>query len=103
MRPDSVGIAFTERGERHEDFIQCRHCGRHVVFKSALDEAVKGRAVMSFCARCNGPCCHTCTQCVPQERQLENIEAGRPVLTPTNPFAAFPANPLILPAAFPGK
>lgn len=99
MRVDSVGIAFTDRGERHEDYIQCRHCGRHVLFASALNEAVKGRAAMSFCSRCNGPCCHGCSECVPHERQIENAEAGRGVLTPSNPLAAFPRNPL----AFPGK
>jgi len=102
-RIDSVGIVLTDHGERHEDWIQCRHCGRHVLFASALDEAVKGRAAMSFCAKCDGPVCHACAECVPQERQIENIEAGRAVLTPTKPFAAFPRNPLILPASFPGK
>ena len=95
-RIDSVGITITDRGERQEDYIQCRHCGRHELFASALNEAVKGRAVMSFCAKCNGPVCHGCGECIPQERRLENIEAGRHALTPAAPFAAFPRNPLVL-------
>jgi hypothetical protein len=94
---DGVGIAHTGGGERQMDFIHCCHCGRAVLFASALNDAVKGTAQMGFCGKCNAPRCHDCAECVPVERQIENMEAGRLVLTPSAPFAAFPRNPLILP------
>lgn len=95
MRNVGTGIYHDPSGEKQADFIHCCHCGRAVLFASAVNEAVKGRAQMSFCSRCNHPCCHDCTECVPVERQIENMEAGRLLLSPTAPFAAFPHNPLI--------
>jgi len=56
--------------------LQCVHCGRHFPLSPG-----SGR-IRGFCQRCNGPICGPgCAECVPQERQLENVEAGRPVLT----------------------
>lgn len=59
-----------------EKTIQCVHCGAHHVIKEAFERACQGK--LGFCARCNGPTCGRaiCEPCVPQEQQLENMEAG---------------------------
>ena len=63
--------------------LQCVHCGRHWV------PAPGSGRLRGYCAKCDGPVCGPdCLECVPHERQLENLEAGRPVLT---------TRPLILP------
>lgn len=97
LRPDGVGQIFTEFGEKQADYLHCCHCGKSHLVASALNELCAGKPALGFCARCNHPTCPTCTECVPNERQIENIEAGRPVLTPAPVMAAFPANPLWIP------
>ena len=60
--------------------IACGHCGKHHVIRHG-----SGRwRVLGFCALCNRMVCGpTCTgNCVPQEAQVENIEAGRDVDAP---------------------
>jgi hypothetical protein len=57
--------------------IQCVHCGQHWVPKpgSGIERG--------FCMNCNGPICgRKCAECVPQEAQVENLEAGRPLDAP---------------------
>ena len=55
-----------------EDTLQCVHCGMHWQVKPG------SRNVRGFCGRCNGPICGAkCLECVPIERGLENMEAGR--------------------------
>jgi hypothetical protein len=55
--------------------IQCVHCGRHWVARPG-----SGR-IRGFCLRCHGPICGPgCAECVPIEQQLDNLEAGRPIL-----------------------
>lgn len=57
--------------------LQCCHCGTHWI-----PQPGSGR-IRGWCSRCNGPVCGPgCAECVPHERQIENIEAGRDVLTP---------------------
>lgn len=60
-----------------EKTVQCVHCGAHHVIKNAFKRATEGK--LGFCARCNGITCGRaiCEPCVPQEQQLENMEAGR--------------------------
>ena len=53
------------------DTLQCVHCGMHW----PVDPSAVGRG---FCGRCNGPICgKKCLACVPIDRGLENLEAGR--------------------------
>ena len=55
-----------------EDTLQCVHCGMHWQVKPGSGN------VRGFCGRCNGPICGAkCLECVPIERGLENMEAGR--------------------------
>lgn len=57
--------------------IQCVHCSRHWVSQPG-----SGR-IRGWCTRCNGPVCGPgCAECVPKERQLENMEAGLPANVP---------------------
>lgn len=60
----------------HEKTVQCVHCGAHHHIKNAFEQATLGK--LGFCARCNGITCgrELCEACVPQEQQLENMEAG---------------------------
>ncbi len=54
--------------------LQCAHCGKHWIVVPG-----SGR-VRGFCMRCNGPICGPkCAECLPAEKQIENIEAGRPL------------------------
>lgn len=78
-KPSGVLITTPEEGgpEVQVDTVQCVHCGRHWVWERAVLEAMKGE--LGFCQRCGGITCGAaCQACVPQEQQLENIEAGRP-------------------------
>ena len=58
------------------------------MFLGVLD--AKGREVLGYCARCNGVHCPSCAECVPAERQLENIEAGRSPLDVSRVTVAIP-------------
>lgn len=54
---------------------KCVHCGRHFHARPGSGK------IRGYCARCNGVFCSpTCTACVPEEQQLDNREAGRPLL-----------------------
>lgn len=58
--------------------LTCCHCQATWIVK-------KGSGIKrGFCQNCMGYTCGnpTCEACVPAERQIENIEAGRPLLTP---------------------
>lgn len=59
------------------EFVRCVHCGRHHAVRQSIAALALGRPVLGFCARCNGVHCPACAKCVPNERQLDNIEAGR--------------------------
>lgn len=75
----------------HEiDFVQCRHCGAHHPYRSTLDAHLRGEKRLNWCARCAAPCCLACTECVPIDQQLANLEAGRHVLAPRPVFVAVP-------------
>lgn len=58
--------------------LQCCHCQKMWLL-------VKGSGKQrGFCTKCMGYVCGpSCFECVPLERRLENIEAGRPETTPT--------------------
>lgn len=71
----------------HIDTVSCCHCRRHVeVRKGTLEDG-------GFCARCyngdsnSGWTCGSerCQLHVPYEVQLDNADAGRPLLTPPAP------------------
>ena len=90
MRRQAGEITITDPGSDRPlvtaATVQCVHCGQHW-----RPMPGSGR-VRGFCARCNGPVCGpSCAECIPAEQQLENIEAGRPVLT---------TRPLIVPVRF---
>jgi hypothetical protein len=57
--------------------VKCIHCGGMWEVKPG-----SGR-VRGWCTKCNGPVCGPgCAACVPFERQLENVEAGKSANTP---------------------
>lgn len=60
-----------------EKTVQCCHCGKHIIIRDAFAQAIKGK--LGYCGRCNHITCGSpeCQNCVPQEQQIENIEAGR--------------------------
>jgi hypothetical protein len=63
----------------YHDTYRCRHCTRHWIHTK---ETAQRRG---FCSRCAGPVCGNddCAGlCLPYEARLENVEAGRPELTP---------------------
>lgn len=77
------------------DTLSCCHCGRH------WEVRVGSGAERGFCTRCMGYVCGpTCYECVPKERRLENVEAGRPLLTPTPATVCVPALAGIDPSTF---
>lgn len=88
MRPHDGGA------ERQQDLVMCVHCGRHWLIGDAIATNVRKAGEpdpatrFGFCARCNGVYCPggKCSPCVPREQQIENIEAGIPVLTPKAPM-----------------
>jgi len=69
--------------------LQCVHCGGHFPAKASVSNDVygpeqakqmanEGRTMRGFCMNCNGPVCGPdCSECVPVEQYLENIEHGR--------------------------
>ncbi len=72
-----------KRGET----LKCVHC-QH----SWIVEPGSGK-MRGFCQRCNGYTCggKNCLDCIPAEHRLENIEAGRPELTPKPVMIVVPA------------
>lgn len=59
------------------DTLSCVHCQAIWVCKKGSGK------IRGYCERCHGYFCGPgCQACVPWERQLDNIEAGRPQLTP---------------------
>lgn len=58
--------------------LSCRHCGFNW-------ELVRGSGkARGYCTLCMGYTCgsQACLACLPQEARMENLEAGRPELTP---------------------
>lgn len=56
---------------------QCCHCGGMWEIRPG-----SGR-IRGWCTKCQGPVCGPgCAECVPHERQLDNMEAGLPANTP---------------------
>lgn len=72
------------------DTISCCHCRKHMEVRAGLERQ------LGFCALCyngkhgSGTTCGgaACQTHIPFERRLENIEAGRPILTPLVPQAS---------------
>lgn len=67
--------------------LQCCHC-------QYTWTLVKGSGrERGWCGRCMGYTCGNpvCGECVPAERRAENVEAGRPVLTPCPAMILVPA------------
>lgn len=65
-------------GELQEgETLSCVHCQ-----ETWLIQRGSGK-MRGFCQKCNGFVCGLkCADCVPVERRWENLEAGRPELTP---------------------
>lgn len=59
----------------------CCHC--QFTWEAEV-ESMGGKLAGGFCGKCVGYICKNpaCLECVHYERRLENIEAGRPLLTP---------------------
>ena len=67
-----ITISDPDAGLIEADTLQCVHCGCHWEMKPGSGN------MRGFCTRCNGPVCGPkCRECVPIERGLENLEAGR--------------------------
>jgi len=58
--------------------LSCCHCGAAWVLRKGSGK-VRGFCTKCMRVHCGGP---NCWECVPVERRLENLEAGRPELTP---------------------
>lgn len=101
--PDFVHVSRDDRGETQAEGFVCPHCDRLHTLAGAIQGIVLQRADrVAWCAKCARPCCAECVdRHVSPERRADNVEAGRPELTPSAPFAAFPVNPLA--TLFPGK
>lgn len=58
----------------------CCHCQRTW---EAPTGSLGGKMAGGFCGKCVGYICRNpdCLECIPVEQRLENIEAGRPLLT----------------------
>ena len=69
------------------DVLRCCHCSAYWVHKTG-----SGRR-RGYCTLCDAVTCGKvgCLACVPCERRLENVEAGRDALTPAAPLVAVPA------------
>lgn len=85
LKPSGVLIeqGLDGGGEKHQDTVQCSHCGRHWVFKKG------SKKKRGFCLLCNGITCGNkrCQKCIPQEKQLEALEKGIPWESiPDHPF-----------------
>jgi hypothetical protein len=98
IAPDVTVVLVDDSGEHQGEGVVCRHCGTAHIPEAAIQALVTGAAdKMGFCFKCNGPVCAECSECRPQEQQIDNIEAGRHPLAERPAFAAFARNPLILP------
>lgn len=71
---------------RRGDTLSCCHCGTMWVVAPGSG-ITRGYCVPCMKYTCGNP---ACDPCVPYERRLENIEAGRPELTPTPALIAVP-------------
>jgi len=73
-RPSGYVVVTSPEGVVAEaDTLQCVHYQQHFPVSPGSG------MIRGYCARCNGPICgHKCQACVPAERQLSNIEQGRP-------------------------
>lgn len=79
MQQHGVLTLYNQKTDRFEEIgtVQCCHCGSH----TQID--VRGRPKGGWCRNCQGFICGpACLRCVPLEARLENLEAGRPELTP---------------------
>jgi hypothetical protein len=104
LKPDSTLLCVPIDGGKQleQDLVHCVHCGRmwavgHV-FATNVGWRFKDLSkCFGFCSKCNGITCpgEKCQKCVPLEQQIENIEAGKPTLTPKAPMIS--TTGLILP------
>lgn len=78
-RPASVAfVSLPDLARAAElEMVSCCHCGRQHPARASMQALMQGKEVLGFCAKCNGVHCPGCQECVPMERQLDNIEAGR--------------------------
>lgn len=86
-KPDGYSKTTGPHGEIVDcDTLQCRHCGSH------WEVVVGSGRLRGWCSRCLGYCCGRpeCFVCIPIEQRLQNIEAGRPMLTPSPSQIALP-------------
>ena len=67
----------------------CCHCQRN--WEAPL-LSFGGKLAGGFCGKCVGFYCRNpaCAECIPWEQRLENVEAGRPLLTPRPVCVAVP-------------
>lgn len=86
MSPDFSGVGEIE-------YLSCCHCGALHPVAASLGELLQGKTVLGYCAKCDALHCPACAECVPFERQLENIEAGRLRLDASRVSVAFPQVP----------
>lgn len=92
MRADSTAIITGDELPlaAEVEFVRCVHCGRHHAVRQSIEALALGRNVLGYCARCDGVHCPGCAECVPNERQLDNIEAGRDPLDVSRVLVAIP-------------
>ena len=67
--------------ELQHEFHACCHCGKYHPIRGAIEALVRRQAVLIYCPKCDSLRCPECERCVPVERQLDNMEAGIPLLT----------------------
>lgn len=100
MREDST-IVIADPDAPHTiqvRMVQCVHCGGHFPAKPVGVNGTKwltpweaeylegqDQVVRGFCLKCNGPLCSArcAKECIPIERQLENLEHGKAADTPS--------------------
>lgn len=81
-RPCSTALVIPGDGsaQGEMDFVSCVHCGRHHLVASSVRSLVIGQPVLGYCTKCDGVYCGPsadspgCEECVPYERQIENLE-----------------------------
>lgn len=65
--------------------LSCCHCQHTWILRKGSGK------LRGFCQRCMGYVCGPgCMECIPIERRLENLEAGRPELTPAPALIVVP-------------
>jgi hypothetical protein len=79
LRPSSQIIITPADGSREgqADLVQCVHCGRHWPVGASIGLILQRKLDLGFCGRCNGITCPGCAECIPIERQLEQLERLR--------------------------